>query len=93
MASPRPVPGSNVPPLIPDDIQWEIMSQTNTGTTTVGPNTRILHWNSGVVNANVDDLEAGYHIDTGRHRDFRSDTIVDRLRRAHTACTYDRAGV
>jgi hypothetical protein len=70
MASPQPVPGPNDPPLIPDDIQWEIMSQSNVSTATVGPNTRILHWNRGVANANIDDVEMGYHIDTGRHHDF-----------------------
>jgi len=67
MASPPPIPGPNNAPLIPDDIRWEIMTQSNSGTTTVGPNTRILRWNRGVVNPNVDDLEAR-NTDTGRNR-------------------------
>lgn len=57
MASPRPIPTANDPPLIPDDIQWEIMSQRNDATTTVGPTTRILNWNRGVVNASTDETE------------------------------------
>ena len=69
MASPQPVPGPNDAPLIPDDIQWGIVTQSNRGTTTVGPNTRILRWNRGVVNTNVDDWEAG-NTDTGRNRGF-----------------------
>jgi len=67
MASPQPIPGPNDAPLIPDDIRWEIMTQSNNGTTTVGPNTRILRWNREVVNPDVDDLEAR-NTDTGRNR-------------------------
>jgi len=59
MASPPPVPGPNDSPLIPDDVQWEIMSQKNVGSATVGSTTRIERWNKDV--ANLRDLEAGPH--------------------------------
>jgi hypothetical protein len=67
MASPPLVPGPNDHPLVPDDIQWEIMTQSNT---TVGANTRIRRWNSGVANTNVADLEAGHYIHTGMRGGF-----------------------
>jgi len=64
MASPRPVPTTDDPPLIPDDLQWEIMSQNNDGSTTIGPSTRIHNWNRGVVNMTIDEVEIMHRVDT-----------------------------
>lgn len=64
MASPRPVPTTNDPPLITDDLQWEIMSQNDDSSTTNGTNTRIHNWNRGVVNMTIDEVEAGHRVYT-----------------------------
>jgi len=67
MASPPPVPSADDPPLIPDDLQWEIISQGSTGAPTVGHVRRVQDWTRGVVNANIDvELQHSVSMDPAR---------------------------
>jgi hypothetical protein len=46
----QPVPQSHIPPpsLIPDNLQWELMSQGDNGDGTRAPGSRILSWREGL---------------------------------------------
>jgi hypothetical protein len=72
--NPLPAVDTNQPPLIPDDVQWDIM--TRAGTTVVDPRVRISRWSEEVRESNPEDVMSNGIVETREARLFYSDTRI-----------------
>jgi len=64
LSGPVPVFDPNQPQLIPDDIQWEVMSHSGSGTTVVDPQARITTWARAVGEEPLEDVQSNHVVET-----------------------------
>lgn len=68
LSDPVPPLDPNQPPLIPDNVQWEIMSRSGSTSTDVNPQARIRSWARGI---RPDDLQSNGIITTRKAHLFK----------------------
>jgi hypothetical protein len=70
LSGPVPVFDPNQPQLIPDDVQWEVMSHSGSGTTVVDPQARITTWARAVEEQPLEDMQSNHVVDTRKTKVF-----------------------
>jgi len=64
LSGPVPVFDPNQPQLIPDDVQWEVMSRSGSATISVDPRARIATWTRAVGEEHLEDVQSNPIVDT-----------------------------
>jgi len=64
LSGPVPVFDLNQPQIIPDDVQWEVMSRSGSATISVDPRARIATWTRAVGEEHLEDVQSNPVVDT-----------------------------
>jgi len=64
LSDPVPVFDPSQPQLIPDDVQWEVMSRSGSAITAVNPQVRITSWMTAVGEEQLDGVQSNQVVDT-----------------------------